>query len=176
MADDETEDENTGDGAEGESPGESGSGKKKLILFIVLPLLLIVGGAVGAYFGGLLDGVLGLAAGEEEGAEMAEQPLAPTVFYDLPEITVSLQSTGRTVSYLKLKVSLELGKEEDIAAVESVRKRIEDDFNFFLSELRKDDLKGSEGPYRIREELLIRANAASPVEIKNVLIGQMLLQ
>lgn len=176
MADEEKTENATGDGAGPEESG--GGGKKKLILFIVLPLLVIGGGATGAYFSGLLDPLLGIAAGGEEGGEDGEQaPPVRAVFYELPEFTVSLQSTGRQVSYLKLKLSLEIAKQEDVATVEGVVPRIVDDFHFFLSELRKDDLKGSEGMYRIREELLIRANAAvAPVKVQNVLVNQMLLQ
>ncbi|MFX9073467.1 flagellar basal body-associated FliL family protein, partial [Acinetobacter baumannii] len=55
--------------------------------------------------------------------------------------------------------------------------RIIDNFQVYLRELRLDDLKGSAGMYRLREELLLRVNmAAQPVKIKDVLFKEMLVQ
>jgi len=55
--------------------------------------------------------------------------------------------------------------------------RILDNFQVYLRELRLDDLKGSAGMYRLREELLLRVNAAvQPVQVKDVLFREMLVQ
>ena len=52
--------------------------------------------------------------------------------------------------------------------------KIIDNFQTYLRELRIDDLKGSAGMYRLREELLIRVNAgAAPIKIKDVLFKEM---
>jgi flagellar FliL protein len=55
--------------------------------------------------------------------------------------------------------------------------RIIDNFQVYLRELRLDDLRGSAGIYRLREELLMRVNtAAQPVHVKDVLFREMLVQ
>jgi len=55
--------------------------------------------------------------------------------------------------------------------------RIIDNFQVYLRELRIDDLKGSAGMYRLREELLTRVNAAAqPAKINAVLFKEMLIQ
>ena len=55
--------------------------------------------------------------------------------------------------------------------------RVIDNFQTYLRELRLDDLKGSAGMYRLREELLVRVNAAAaPAKIKDVLFKEMLVQ
>ena len=151
---------------------------KKLILFVVLPLLLMGGGGgAGVYFGGFLDSEGGA---EAEAAEMAEpmKPVPPqTIFYDLPVLLVNLNSNSRRPSFLKIKVSLELDDPAHASKIESLQPRIIDSFQVYLRELRIDDLRGSAGIYRLREELLARVNASvSPASVKNVLFKEVLVQ
>jgi flagellar FliL protein len=55
--------------------------------------------------------------------------------------------------------------------------RIIDNFQVYLRELRIEDLRGSAGMYRLREELLLRVNAsAAPARIVDVLFKEMLVQ
>lgn len=154
---------------------KSGLSGKKLVLFILLPLLLLGGGGGAAYVTGALDGLLGKAAEEE--AVAAEPAPVPSAFYDLPELLVNLSNEGRRVSYLKLSISLELPGEAAIARIEAVMPRIVDNFQVYLRELRTEDLQGSSGMQRLREELLTRVNlAAHPVVVRDVLFRQMLVQ
>jgi len=153
---------------------KSGLSGKKLVLFILLPLLLLGGGGGAAYVSGALDGLLG--KGAEEVEVDAPAPV-PSAFYDLPELLVNLSNEGRRVSYLKLSISLELPGEASIARIEAVMPRIVDNFQVYLRELRTEDLQGSAGMQRLREELLTRVNlAAHPVVVRDVLFRQMLVQ
>jgi flagellar FliL protein len=162
--------------AEGEAPAphKRWSGKR-IVLFIVLPVLLLLGAGAGVYFSGLLGGK---TAAEGEAASGAEaEPPAPAVFYDLPDMLVNLNTSGKRTSFLKLKVSLELTKQTDVPILESVMPRVVDNFQVYLRELRADDLRGSAGLYRLREELLMRVRAAAkPAEVKDVLFKEMLIQ
>jgi flagellar FliL protein len=55
--------------------------------------------------------------------------------------------------------------------------RIIDSAQVFLRELRLDDLQGSAGMLRLREELMRRINAAvSPVEVRDVLFKEIIVQ
>lgn len=166
-------------GAEGaDAPKPSGKMPgKKLILFIVLPVLLLIGGGGGVYFSGLADPLLG--RGEEGTAqeEHAKAEAGPSVYYELPEMLVNLNAGGRKTGYLKISVSLELTSEEDKAHLESVLPRVIDSFQVYLRELRVQDLQGSAGLQRLREELLLRVSAAAkPVQVKDVLFREMLIQ
>jgi flagellar FliL protein len=160
---------------EEEGPPRRFSGKK-LVLFVILPLLVIVGGGVGAYFAGLLDPLLG--HDEEMAQEMQDEEADhEAVFFDLPDMLVNLSSNGRRSSFLKLKVSLELASAEDQARIEAVMPRIVDNFQVYLRELRVEDLQGARGMYRLREELLLRVNnAARPAQVNDVLFKEMLVQ
>lgn len=153
-------------------PRESGLSGKRLVLFILLPLLLLIGGGVTLQVTGLADDLL------RGGAESSEKaPVGPSVFYDLPELLVNLNSGGKRPNYLKLRVSLELTDAQSVHHIERVLPRIVDSFQVYLRELRIDDLRGSAGLYRLREELLLRVNAAAePVVIRDVLFKEMLVQ
>ncbi len=169
---DETVTEDIGDGIEAEAkPREGGMSGKTLVLFIILPILLILGGAGGAYFAGLLDPLLG--AKQEEEALATGQ----TVFYDLPEMLVNLSDSGRKSSYLKISLSLELEDPAAMVRVDQVLPRFVDNFQVYLRELRIEDLYGSAGLQRLREELLLRVNTAvQPVVVRDVLFKEMLIQ
>jgi len=182
MADEEEQEEIGSDGETGEDEESSGKGgKKKLFIIIGLILLLVVGGVAGAYFTGLMDPLIAMITGgkpaADEHGQAADQTEGVGIFYDLEEMLVNLNTGGRKSSFLKIRVSLELAKAEDIPRIESVMPRIVDNFQTYLRELRIDDLKGSAGMYRLREELLRRVNAASaPAKIKDVLFKEMLVQ
>lgn len=159
---------------EGEGEAAKGGGKKKLIIIVGgLVGFLAVAGA-GLYFTGMLDSLLGKKAAPA--AEAA--PPKPLVFFDLPDFLVNLNSAGsKKASFLKLSVSLELNAQEDTPKLQAVMPRIIDNFQIYLRELRVDDLRGSGGIYRLREELLARVNAAvAPVKVKDVLFKEMLVQ
>jgi len=141
-------------------------GRKKLILFVAAPVLAILLIAAGLYFTGFLNRFIG------EKSEAHEEKAAPkqTVFYDLQELLVNL-------SFLKMSISLELENQADVARLQSVMPRIIDNFQVYLRELRVEDLRGSAGMYRLREELLLRVNAAAaPARIVDVLFKEMLVQ
>lgn len=179
--DDEYDEEPEGKGKEG------GGKKKKLLLLIVLPFLLLIGGAAGAYFAGLLDPLLAPSSeapqqaaapqGGAPGAPGAGLQVQPAIFYDLPEMLVDINAGARKRNFLKLRVSLELSSPTDTAAVEAVMPRIIDNFQVYLRELRLEDLQGAGGIYRLREELLVRVNAAvRPAKVNDVLFKEMLVQ
>jgi flagellar FliL protein len=160
--------------AEGEGEAKSG-GKKKLIMIAggAVGLLLVAG--AGLYFTGMLDKVMG----HEKKEVVAEAPPPkPLVFFDLPDFLVNLNAgASKKASFLKLSVSLELDKQDDTARLQAVMPRIVDNFQIYLRELRIEDLRGSGGVYRLREELLARVNAAvAPVKVTDVLFKEMLVQ
>jgi flagellar FliL protein len=148
---------------------------KKIVLFFVLPVLLLLMTGAGIYFSGLADPFLGIEKAHDE--LLAEETEGPSVFYDIPEMLVNLNSTGRKANYLKISVSLEIASEKDVAQLEQVMPRIVDNFQVYLRELRIEDLRGSAGLQRLREELLLRVvTAAQPVVVRDVLFREMLIQ
>ncbi len=173
--------------ADGEAPDDKGEAEgdapkskrklsgKKIVLFFLMPVLLLLMTGAGIYFSGLADPFLGVD--EEDKELLAEEEEGPSAYYDLPEMLVNLNSTGRKKSYLKISVSLEMASEKDIEQLEQVLPRIVDNFQVYLRELRIEDLRGSAGLQRLREELLLRViTAAQPAVVRDVLFREMLIQ
>jgi len=173
---DRTLDEDVDPAAESSEESEPKRGGKKRLLVLgggALLLLAITGGVL-AYTGLFGKGEGGSSA--QSGQETA-QPAKPGVFYELPDLLVNLNSSGRKASFLKISVSLELESPSDIPRLQAVMPRIIDNFQVYLRELRVEDLRGSAGIYRLREELLVRVNsAAAPVKVRDVLFKEMLVQ
>ena len=156
----------------GTKPPAGKSGKKMLVL-IAIPVLLILAGA-GAWFMGLLPGVPGLKHGEA--AKPAAAPAAPT-YVELPEIVANLNAGARRSAFVKIKARLELARPEDLAAFTAAQPRVMDLFQTYLREMRPDELRGSIGTYRLREQLIARASLAiAPARVVDVLFIELLVQ
>ncbi|MBN9497482.1 MAG: flagellar basal body-associated FliL family protein [Alphaproteobacteria bacterium] len=158
--------------ADGEGGKKKFSGKKLLIILVPVLLLTIGGGA--AWFLGFFGGK------EEHAAEQADAPPPPpppTIIYDLPDLLVnlSLAQRGRG-NFIKLTASLEV-VEADVPEFEDAMPRIVDTFVTYLRELRPEDLRGSAGLTRLREEMLRRVQAAArPARVQDVLFREILVQ
>ncbi len=78
---------------------------------------------------------------------------------------------------MKLHAKLEIGAKADEAAVSAAMPRIQDLFQTYLRDMRPEELRGSEGSYRLREELIDRATtAASPAHVTDVLFVEMVVE
>ena len=178
-------------------PANAGNaGNKKMMIIAAVGGLLLLGGGVGAglFFGGFFDKKPVVSEGEETAeagsVDHAEAPTEQTdahgnkitasdrpVFLPLGDILVNLSSSGKRPNFLKIKVSLELANEKDKESLQALKPRIIDNFQVYLRELRIEDLRGSAGLYRLREELLLRVTeAAHPIRIRDVLFQEMLVQ
>ena len=159
--------------ADAEEPQAKKGGKGKLILIAVPVLLLLVG--AGLWFTGILPHLLGMEKHEEVAAEAAKP--APPTFIDVPEMIANLNSLARKTSYVKLTARVEVPKPDDVEKVKAAMPRLQDMMQTYLREMRPEELRGSAGTYRLREELLTRANVAvAPAKISDVLFTQMLVQ
>jgi flagellar FliL protein len=168
---------------EGEEGGEGKAkgGLNKKLLLIILPILLLGIGA-GLFFTGVIGGgddveVEAPEKTEEEiAAEEEEAKNANAGFYALPDLIVNLSSAQGT-RFLKLKVQLEIADQTKLPEIEAITPRVIDQFQTYLREMRVEDLRGSAGIYRLRQELLYRVNiAAHPVKVNDVLFQEMLIQ
>jgi flagellar FliL protein len=151
-------------------------GKGKLVIIIAVVALAAIG--AGLWFSGIIPGLL---HGKEEvheaaGTEHSPAPAAP-IFLDLPDIVANLNSGGRRATYVKLRAKLELARKEDVAIVQAAMPRVLDLFQNYLREMRPEELRGTAGTYRLREELIGRTNvAAAPARVTDVLFVELLVQ
>jgi flagellar FliL protein len=146
--------------------------------------LLIVGGVLiaagaGGWYSGLIPGLLGShpKAADAAPAE-AGGPAAPEhIFMDLPDIVTNLNQGGGRASFIKLRAKLELARKGDVAIVQAAMPRVLDLFQNYLREVRPEELRGSAGTYRLREELISRVSlAAAPARVLDVLFVELLVQ
>ncbi|MEJ0016569.1 MAG: flagellar basal body-associated FliL family protein [Acetobacteraceae bacterium] len=160
------------DGTPAAPEAKKAGGKGKLIL-IAVPIVLVAAGA-GLWFTGILPNLLGMNH-EKPAAEHDKAPVP--IYVDLPELIANLNSNPQRPSYVKLTVRLEVTKQEDVERLKAAMPRLQDLFLTYIREMRPQELRGSAGTYRLREELLARANlAAAPARISDVLFTQMLVQ
>lgn len=160
-----------------EKPKGKLAGKKKLIVIAAAALLLIGGGAA-AFF---------MMGGEDEpAAETADADAAPdsaavkpleAAYFELPSLLVNLSTDGSRSTYLRVAATLELANVVDVADARQKSSAIMDGFQTFLREMRPSDIAGSGGLVRLKEELLVRANAAMGRDaVQNVLLTEFLVQ
>ncbi|RJF76722.1 flagellar basal body-associated protein FliL [Rhodopseudomonas palustris] len=158
------------DGADG-AEGAASKSKKKLIIIIAAAALVLVGGGGGAWFF--------MSKGHDKDKQHAEaEKVKPPNFVDVPEIMVNLAgSPGERVQYLKAKIVLEVKDDKLAEQIKPTMPRITDLFQTYLRELRSNDLNGSVGMFRMKEELTRRVNVAiAPAQVNAVLFKEVLVQ
>ena len=161
------------EGAPEEAGADAAKKKKK-------KMMIIAGAAVGALL--LIGGIsavflMGGSKDEEKKTTASEDLKDKPAYYPLGDMIVNLSGEGKRPNYLKVKVTLELANEKDSQLMDLIKPRIIDNFQVYLRELRIEDLRGSAGMYRLREELLMRVTeAAQPIRIRDVLFQEMLVQ
>lgn len=163
------------EGAEGldEESAKKAKQKKMIMIGAGALLVLLIGGG-GVLF--MMKGRQADADKQQVDAAASDKKGAP-VYYSLGDQLVNLSGEGKHPNFLKVKISLELADEKDLPLMDALKPRIVDNFQVYLRELRIDDLRGSAGMYRLREELLMRVTeAAAPVRIRDVLFQEMLVQ
>ena len=129
----------------------------------------------GLWFTGILPHMLGMDKHEEKAAEAAK-PVPPSYRRHSRNGRQPEQQYAQA-AYVKLAARVEVPKPEDVEKVRAALPRLQDMMQTYLREMRPEELRGSAGTYRLREELLVRANAAvAPAKVSDVLFTQMLVQ
>jgi flagellar protein FliL len=158
------------DSAEGAASGDS---KRKLSL----KMLIIIGTVVLLTIGG--GAYAWLTVFKAPKAAQPAVPIAkPAIFVDMPEVLVNLSNTNADRSqYLKIKIVFEVSDQSVSQQIQPLMPRIVDTFQTYLRELRPNDLEGSVGLFRLREELTRRVNAViAPNRINAVLFKEIVIQ
>ncbi|MGL5117373.1 MAG: flagellar basal body-associated FliL family protein [Beijerinckiaceae bacterium] len=160
------------------------SGKTPLIIGAVVAVLLVGGGA-GFFL--LKKGkgdveVADTSAGKSSAAAPSSGgPKKPSAFLDLPEMTVNLAAGGGSQAdrqyFLKMKIALEVNEQKVVTEIQPMLPRVLDTFQVYMRELRPQDLEGSAGLYRLKEEMMRRVNVAVyPAKVDAVLFKELMVQ
>lgn len=160
------ENEQTEEGEAAQAP--AGGGKRKLFI-IIGAVVLLLGAGAGGYF-------MFFAKKDHKVAEAP--PPKPPVFIDMPELLVNMSAVpGERPQYLKVKLVLEVKEAPQAALIQPNIPRVMDIFQTYLREVRPNDLNGSAGMFRLKEELTRRVNVAvAPTPVTAVLFKEILVQ
>jgi flagellar protein FliL len=119
------------------------------------------------------------AVGDQRAAAQSG-PRKPSAFVDLPEMTVNLAASAGPQDrqqFLRMKIALEVGEQKVATEIQPMLPRVMDTFQVFMRELRPQDLEGSAGFYRLKEELTRRVNVAVyPARVDAVLFKELMVQ
>jgi flagellar FliL protein len=147
---------------------------KKLVIFIVLPLLLIVGAGAGLYFAGIFGHE------EELGPDGQKKigPAATGIFFDVPDFIINLKGKSNKVVFLQLKLNLELKKIEDVDRCKQNLPRIQDAILTYFHRMEPERIEADPGFVEIRAQLVqrVRNSAKPPIDILNVNISDLRIQ
>ena len=159
---------------EGEAqPAKKGIPRRLLIIGVAGLIVLLLAGAALYFF---------VFAGKSATADASKVQMAaaaPESFiFNLPSMTVNLNDDGAAGDqFLKLTVALEVANEGVMKEIQPRMAKVVDAFQVYLRELRKSDLEGSAGIYRLKEELRRRVNVAIfPAQIDGILFKEILVQ
>ena len=152
-------------------------GIPKLFIFIGAAVVVVLLGGASLFFVMSSSGAPDAAAEEHGETAAAGAPSHDTFIFNLPPMMVNLNSDGSNQSFMKLTIALEVADEEMMAQIQPRLAKVVDAFQVYLRELRKSDLEGSAGLYRLKEELLRRVNLAIyPAHVESVLFKEILVQ
>jgi len=155
--------------------GEAGPARKglpkKLIIMGAAGLAVLLAAGAGLYFFAF--------AGHEAATPVARVEAVPETFiFNLPSMTVNLNDDGAPGDqFMKLTIALEVADESVMKQIQPRIAKVIDAFQVYLRELRKSDLQGSAGIYRLKEELRRRVNVAIfPAQVESILFKEILVQ
>jgi len=157
-------------------------GNRKLVIGAAAAVLLA--GAGGGYLllkpKAAVETAAAAAAGDAGKPAAPAGPKKPSAFLDLPEMTVNLAPGGGQQDrqqFLRMKIALEVGEQKVVTEIQPMLPRVLDTFQVFMRELRPQDLEGSAGLYRLKEEMTRRVNVAVyPSKVEAILFKELMVQ
>jgi len=156
---------------DGEAAPKKRGISRRLLIMAGAGLIVLLAAGAGLYFF--------VFTGHSATAAKPAVAAAPESFiFSLPTMTVNLNDDGAPGDqFLKLTVALEVANEGVMKNIEPRMPKIVDAFQVYLRELRKSDLEGSAGIYRLKEELRRRINVAIfPDQVESILFKELLVQ
>ena len=166
--------------AEVEDGAPAKKGIPKLFIIIGAAAIVVLLGGAGLFFF-LSSGSAPAATGEHGAAATADGGVVAaghTFIFNLPPMIVNLSDeNGQKGAFMKLTVALEVANQEMMVEIQPRMAKVVDAFQVYLRELRRSDLEGSAGVYRLKEELLRRVNVAIyPSRVESILFKEILVQ
>ncbi|WP_295489228.1 flagellar basal body-associated FliL family protein [Sphingorhabdus sp. EL138] len=153
-----------------ESDGVAAKRKRFRIIAAALVLLLLIAGGLGYYFLVMQHGDAKAEAPEEKSAKAA-------IYVPAPEMIVNLRTPDGQSAFLKINFAITAHDKEAEEMLKERMPEIRDALQPFLRELRPEDLAGSAGVFRIKEEMTRRVkDRVGPDKVDDILIQDLIQQ
>ena len=148
--------------------GETGFWQKKNLRLVIILALALIGGIV----------LYKILHKIQEKDLVASNTPKQVMFVPLDEMTINLRSgLESNATWLRVKVTLEVRGKENYDAVSQLSPKVMDILQTYLKELRRGDLDGSFGIYKMKDEILTRLNTVLyPARIEDVLFQEIIMQ
>jgi len=166
--------EDRGPGHIVEQDGQAAPSRKKTgKLLLILPAFIVMLLGAAGYLA--FAGIIKLPFLPHHAQQQTQT--AQVQFIKIPELVANLDAGPDSDSYAKMETELEVTDAASAAAVNAEMPAIIDLFQTYLRTMQPNDLRGSEGLYRLREALLARSNIiVAPGTVQNVLFIEMVVQ
>ena len=144
---------------------------KRLILFVFLPLVLLIGAAVGVMTSGLL-----------KGAEKEEPPPVPKVdltklpggYVDVPDLIINMRTRDGQARLLIMQVTIHLESADFRPMVQNELPKVQSALILFLRKQDPDTLNTGSAVETLRSQMeKITAEAIKPQKMTGLTIGRM---
>ena len=161
---------------------EAKPNKRKRLIIAAAAGVLLLGGGGGAYaFMGGKDAEAADSAEADHGEAAKEESEhgegGAEQFVDVPAMVVNLRNADGGTHFIKLHFMLVPGAKATPDTLTGKLPLLLDAYQPFLRELRPEDLAGSAAVFRIKEEMLVRANSTLGTGyVKDVLIQDLVQQ
>ena len=133
--------------------------RRKIMIAVVAVLLLAAGAA-------------GIFIFERNRATAAPE----SAYVEIPAMLINIRSADGRQHFLKVRLTLEVAPEAK-QRIQDKLPAVVDAMQGFLREVRPEDLNGTAAMFRIKEELLVRANrSAGEGQVTDVLIQELVQQ
>lgn len=133
---------------------------RRKIVIVAAVALILAGGTTGALY-----------------YERSKSTAAPeSAYVDLPAMLINIRSADGRQHFLKVRLTLEVSPDAK-KMITDKQPAVIDAAQNFLREVRPEDLNGAAAMFRIKEELLVRANrSVGEGEVTDVLIQELVQQ
>lgn len=160
---------------------EKGGNKTIVIILISVIALLIVAIVILFFtpFGKRLLGTDDKSNEAKQEEKIVEEKIDPSkiAFVNMPEVLITLRSKEGKGGFLKASFVVQAANEEVAHKIDKLKPIILDQIQVYLRELDLEDMRGSAGLQRVRQDLTARVNnILAPDKTLGVLIKDFILQ
>lgn len=152
--------------------GSGKSSKLKRNLIIIVPIILMIAGAIYFYLF-VISAPKSKDSAKTETKKKTEVKLEQNAYFDLDPMVVALSPSSSKREYLRLDLTLQVASEEESKIIMEKVPMIKDSLIVFLRSLRATDFNSSSSTIYLKEEITKRINKIiAPIAVKEVLFQE----